>query len=154
MPKNEAVMAKMQMNERQEIIHILPKHEKQCWKLQWIEKYIEENDRQTENIAVASAIYLCNLLLVKMEYEPHSTAAAKFGSILMKHPVLMNKDKLEKKLTPIGSAHFRALDRTKRAAAAFQPRRLGTSRDRNRHWPSLVVEVGFPNLIESSRKMR
>lgn len=68
-----------------------------------------------------------------MEYEPHSAVAAKFGFILIKHFILVNNDELEKKLTPIGTAHFRVLDSTKRAAATFRPRRLGTSRDCGRH---------------------
>ncbi|KUL86228.1 hypothetical protein ZTR_08381 [Talaromyces verruculosus] len=90
-----------------------------------------------------------DLLLVKMEFEPHSTAARKFEALLTKHLVLTNNDNLDRKLTPIGTAHFRTIDRTKRADASFRPRRLGTSHDGR--WPSLVVEVGFS---EPYRKLK
>lgn len=62
-----------------------------------------------------------------MEYEPHSTAARKFEAILTKHLILMNDDDLDEKLTPIDTAHFRTIDRIKRADASFPPRRLGPS---------------------------
>lgn len=90
-----------------------------------------------------------NLLLIKMEYEPHSTAAVKFGFMLVTQLLSMNNERLDRKLTPIGTAHFRAVDRTKRADASFRPRRLGPSRDRQ--WPSLIVEVGFS---EPYRKLK
>lgn len=90
-----------------------------------------------------------DLLIVKMEFEPHNTAAAVFQATLVTHLPLMNNDRLNRNLLPIGTAHFRTIDRTKRADASFRPRRLGTSCDR--HWPSLVVEVGF---TEPYRKLK
>lgn len=90
-----------------------------------------------------------DLLLVKIEFEPHSTAARKFEATLLKHLYHMNDDELDEKLMSIGTAHFRTIDRTKRADASFRPKRLGTSHDRR--WPSLVVEVGFS---EPYRKLK
>ncbi|OKL55854.1 hypothetical protein UA08_08884 [Talaromyces atroroseus] len=89
------------------------------------------------------------ILLVKMENERHGVASRKFGHMLVVQLSHMNNDRLDNGLMPVGTAHFQTTDRIKRAHDSFRPRRFGSSR--TRHWPSLVLEVGFS---EPYRKLK
>lgn len=81
--QNDIVERQKDVGERKQIIEVLPKHEKECWKLEWIRKHINANNRQSkcfhgpikllfiaENIATASTLHLVRTSLPRL-YDHH-----------------------------------------------------------------------------------
>ncbi|KAH8689851.1 hypothetical protein BGW36DRAFT_432817 [Talaromyces proteolyticus] len=86
------------------------------------------------------------LIIVKMESHTHAHAHSVFNALLIRKLVTMNDH--DKDIRYFASAHVQGDDRKKRADQIYQPKRL--PRHRSRHWPSLVLEVGY---TEGQRKL-
>ena len=86
------------------------------------------------------------IIIVKMESHTHACAHSAFNLLLYKKLGTMHG--LDEQIIAFAGAHVQGEDRKKRADQIYQPRRL--PRDRNRQWPSLVLEAGY---TEGQRKL-